>query len=104
MDDAPIKLEELEIELRELLKGEFSSLTLSFNDDNGPNYSSVKDWIERGPAEAGADYVSPEEREAAIRKNSCWELHWYPVTPVGSCSIKASSLPALFAYLRDLED
>lgn len=104
MDDEPIKLEELESELRGLIKGQFSSLTLSFNDDSGPNYSSVKDWIDRGPEDAGADYVSAEERDAAIRKNSCWELQWYPDTPNGFNRIKASSLPALFAYLRDLED
>ncbi len=64
--------------------------------DNGPQ---LADAINDGDF-AHTDWVSDDERDAAIRTNRCWVLHWYPNTPVGFCSIAASSTEALIAYFR----
>lgn len=100
MDDEPIKLQELEADFRRLLKGQHSSLAISFNDGNGPNYMSVREWVDAGEDEG---FISPQEQEAACRRNSCWTLQWYPDTPVGFCRVSASSLPALIDYIRNLD-
>lgn len=91
-----MNLEDLEARLRALLNGEFSSLSLSFNDGNGPNYVSVREEVETFPCDSD-DWVSDEERERGMALNRKWKLHWYPDTPVGSYSMSASSLEALFA-------
>lgn len=92
----------LEAMLRSLMKGEFSSLTISFNDQNAPNYKSVGDFLEYYPdADENTDWVSDEERAKAVENNSWWCAQWYPDTPVGSYSISASSLPALIAALAE---
>jgi hypothetical protein len=79
--------------LRSLVKGEHSSISLTWNDGNGPNYMSVKEFDE---TEFGhSDWVSEEERQRAYEANSCWRLQWYPDTPVGFHSLQASSLEAL---------
>lgn len=46
------------------------------------------------------EWASDEEREKAIATNEIWELHWYPDTPVGFCSVFASSFGALVAWLE----
>lgn len=92
------ELARIEAELRNLLKGEFSSLTLSFNDGPAPNYMTVAEWDDTDMPHA--DWVSEEERQKARATNSQWVLHWYPNTPVGFNDIAASSLPALFEGLR----
>lgn len=96
-------IEELEAMLRGLLKGEFSSLHLTFNDGNGPNYMSVKDWLTEGPEWAQGDWVSDDEREKGIATNSMWQLQWYPDTPIGSYTIAASSLTALVRHMANEE-
>lgn len=93
----------LEAMLRSLMKGEFSSLTIGFNDSNAPNYNTVKAYLEGWPDGADhTDWVSEEERAKAIETNSWWNAHWYPDTPVGFCSISASSLPALLTALAEI--
>lgn len=93
----------LEAMLRSLMKGEFSSLTISFNDQNAPNYKSVGGHLEYYPdADEDAEWVSDEERVKAIETNSWWSAQWYPDTPVGFCSISASSLQALLAALAEI--
>jgi hypothetical protein len=68
-------------------------------------YETLERWLDsrEGTDQAEFDWVSPEEREKAIREDSVWELQWYPDTPVGSYSIAASSLEALEAYLASDE-
>lgn len=99
-----MNIEEIEQSLRSLLKGEFSSLTLTFNDGNGPNYMSVRDWIEDGPDWSQTKWVSDEDRKKGVEHNSMWELQWYPNTPVSSYRIAAASLPSLFRYLATFEE
>lgn len=89
-------IEELEKALRANLKGEFTSLTVSFNDDHAANYCTAKTYAERyGAYDEHDDWVSPEERERALDQNSVWTLHWYPDTPVGFCRLRASTLSAV---------
>lgn len=92
----------LEIELRSLLKGEFSSLSLSFNEGPAPNYMTVAQEDD-DPFKKPYDWVSEEERQKARKTNSLWVLQWYPNTPIGFNAIAASSLPALFEALRSGE-
>lgn len=88
-------IEAIEAGLRELLKGEFSSLTIGFNDGPATNYCSVAKWYEEGGELAAAsDYVSEKEHAAAMANNSEWSIQWYPDTPVGFYNVKASSLAA----------
>ncbi len=88
----------IEAKLRGLLKGEHSSLILSFNDASGPKYSTVKEMDEDG---GHGDWVSDEERDRAYAANSEWVLQWYPDTPIGFYAIRASSLSALFAAIPE---
>jgi hypothetical protein len=90
---------ELEQLLRSLLRGKHSSLSLSFNEGNGPNYQTVAEEDEDGSGHG--DWISEAEREKGIRENSKWVLQWYPETPVGFCALAASSLPALIEAVRD---
>ena len=89
---------ELEKKLLGLLKGEHSSLHLTFNDENGPNYTTVAEAVQEGWL-SSRDWVSEEEKLQAIETNRVWTLQWYPDTPVGSYSVSASSLSALLEYV-----
>ena len=90
---------DLETQLLALLKGEYSSLHLTFNDGNAPNYMTVRQWVEEGPTDFQNDWISEEEKQKAMETNRMWSLQWYPDTPVGSYSVSASSLPALLQYV-----
>lgn len=48
-----------------------------------------------------ADFVSDEEYIKAIATDNVWELHWYPVSPVGFHCIAASSLEAIQTALKE---
>lgn len=94
-------VEALEEMLRSLLQGEHTSLTISFNDCNAPNYMTVRDYLAGEGPGSDTDWVSDEERVRAIETNSWWTAHWYPHTPVGFHSFSAASLPTLVATLAD---
>ena len=98
-------IEAIDAGLRDLLKGEFSSLTIGFNDASAPNYCSVAKFHEEGGAMAEhGDWTSDQERDKAIAGNSEWSLQWYPDTPVGFYCVKASSLTAILdAALQEKE-
>lgn len=92
---------ELETLLRGLLKGEFSSLSLTFNEASAPNYKSVAE-AEDDYGETG-DWISDAERKKGRAENSCWMLQWYPHTPVGFCVVSASTLEALIDHVAKEE-
>jgi hypothetical protein len=106
----PVSVEEAATMLRSLLDGEFTLLTIGFNDLHACNYQTAKQWSESmGEPDGGlqtyndlADWVSPEEREKALANNSVWSIQWYPNTPVGFNDLYASSLPALIAAIAAL--
>lgn len=63
---------------------------------------TVEEWIVDHETYAGSpefDWVSPEEREKAIRENSVWVLFWYPDTLTEFMSVAASSLEAIRTFL-----
>src|SRR5271166_1215561 len=43
------------------------------------------------------DWISPEQRQKAIRQDSVWVLQWYPDTPVGFYRLLACDLSELLA-------
>jgi hypothetical protein len=46
-------------------------------------------------------FISSEEFIKAKEENNLCELYWYPDTPVGSCSIYASTLEAIITNLKE---
>lgn len=80
------------------------SLTVSFNEHAGL-YQTAEEWLADNeslhPDGPRWDWVSPEEREKAIRENSVWTLQWYPDTPVGFCMLAAASFDVLMAAAQE---
>lgn len=87
---------DLENALRNLLKGENSSIHLTFNDHKS-NYVSVADEIARG--DWHGDWISEEEKQRAIATDRAWTLQWYPDTPIGFYACSASTLSALLRHV-----
>lgn len=86
-------LTEIEQSLLTLLKGEFSSLHVSFN-SHASSYLSPEDAADEDLFYPGESWVSPDEKAKAIASNSFWSVQWYPDTPIGSYQVVASSLQA----------
>lgn len=89
-------MDEIERLIRSLLRGEFALASLTFNEEHAINYTNARDWYASMPDDPD-EWVSLEEREAALEQNSVWTLQWYPVTPNGFHCLRASSLAALLA-------
>lgn len=87
-----------------LLKGEFSALTISFNDEHACNYVSAQGWHDEWGMYGGGSetdciqWASEDERQKAIRDNSVWTIQWYPNTPVGFYCVGASTFEAAARY------
>lgn len=90
-----MKLEEL---AKHLLEGEFSSLSITFNDHKS-NYQTAKEAIEEGQWFSPDDFVSPVEMQKSIETNTIWSLQWYPQTPVGFHVLYASSFQAILDHV-----
>lgn len=82
----------IEEKLKSLLKGEFSSLSIEYN-DHASCYVTAREADEHGELEYGT-WVSDDEKAKALESNSVWRLQYYPDTPVGSYVILASTLEA----------
>ena len=85
--------------LQSLIVGHYGNLTISYN-EQANDYQTAKYAVECGEYLDCTDWVSEEEKQAAIETNSIWTLHYYPDTPIGFCSISASSLTAIVQYLE----
>lgn len=94
-----MEMEALEQALRGLIKGKHSSIRLTFNEGNGPNYQTVAEEEDEGSGHG--DWISEDERRKGMRENAKWVLQWYPMTPVGFHAVAASSLPALIAHVLE---
>lgn len=84
--------DELESTLRGFLQGEFSNMTINFN-DHASEYIDAREALRIGRFQF-VDWANDEEKEKAIGENSVWTIQWYPVTPIGFCKVGASSLKA----------
>jgi hypothetical protein len=86
--------------LLDLLNGEFSSLTIGFNDCHACNHATAQRWLDEWGFYGGKqtddhiDWPSDEERLKAISENSVWTIQWYPDTPNGFCCVGASTFEA----------
>ena len=96
-----IDVSELEKALLSKLDGEFTEIIINYN-YHAINYTDAKEWLEsghHGDLDANDDFVSAEERQLAIEKNSIWSIQIYPNTPVGSYTVAASTLQACVDFL-----
>lgn len=92
--------------LKQLLKGDYSSLTIGYNDEHSCNYTDAQGWHDKWGMygadqtrdECRIDWASEEERLRAIRENSVWIIQWYPHTPVGFYCVGASTFEAAATY------
>jgi len=98
-------MEDLEKTLVGLLKGEFSSLTISFNEESACNYKTVEKYLKNPHNDLSCveNWVSENEMTLAIKNNSMWTAHWYPDTPNGFYVLHASTLEALIQVLKDFQ-
>ena len=86
-------MNDVEKQLRSLLKGEFTSLSIEFNRHKA-HYDTAAVAIRDGTYR-NAEWVSIAEKQNAIEKDSVWTLQWYPDTPIGFYELAASSLDAV---------
>lgn len=81
------------------------SLMIQFN-EHANNYQTVESWLKQEEERsydgcAPFDWVSPEERERAIKTDSVWVCQWYISTPIGSSSLAASTFETLMAGVNE---
>lgn len=82
-------------DLLKLLRGEFSSLHITFNNYHAPNYEvASEEFYESVPGGDAITWASEEERQKAMAENSVWVIQWYPDTPNGFCCVGASTFEA----------
>ena len=93
----------LEPMLRALIQGEYSSLSIAFNEEHAPNYNTAAEWAAgyspgySGTADDRIEWLSDDDRLKAIADNSVWTIQWYPNTPVGFSCVGASTLAGAVA-------
>lgn len=80
----------LERQLKGLLRGKFTSVSISFN-EHSSSFIDAREVEECGDFKH-VSWVSEAEKAKAIDTNSVWILHCYPETPGGFYAIGASSL------------
>ena len=92
----------IETRLKAILHGEFSSLTISFN-DHASNCCDVATAIDDELYDH-ADWVSQEEKERALAENSAWMIIWWPHGRTSHCGVVASTLAACIDAAAPLQD
>lgn len=76
-----------------------ASLHLTHNQHKA-YYETVEAAIESGTYR-DEKWVSPEQRQKAIKTDSVWEVQWYPHTPIGSHTLLACDLGVLLEAARE---
>lgn len=66
------------------------------------NYETVEEYMVIREFDE-TDWVSPEQRAAAIAGDTLWELQWYPNTPVGFNIVCGADLDAVLAFALSQE-
>jgi hypothetical protein len=76
-----------------------AGLSLTHN-EHKTVYRSAADWIDDIESLCGEmQWTSDAEKALAIARDSIWQLHWYPVTPVGFHAVYASTLGAILDWV-----
>jgi hypothetical protein len=74
------------------------SLSIEFN-QYAVYYQTPEQWLtEQEDRECPPQWESQEDRQRAIDDDSIWICQWYPITPIGSYTIAASSFERLVAF------
>ena len=60
-------------------------------------YETAEEWLR----EYRDDVVSDDEYQLCIQTGEIWKLQWYPKTPIGSCSVIASTLEKVLEAARE---
>lgn len=61
-------------------------------------YETVQDYYPEAE-----DFVSLEDRQKCINTDDCWELQWYPDTPIGFFRVMGSTLELVMAEALRVE-
>ena len=70
------------------------SIVITFN-DHATNYETLEEWEANFQIDdRREDWVSEDERTAAIKANSLWSVQVYPNSPVSFFVVYASTLEA----------
>ena len=67
-------------------------------------YETVAQYLDHAEEDGESDFISGAEREKSLATGELWEFRWYPETPVGFCTRRASTLQALLAALAELPE
>ena len=73
------------------------SLSLHHNDHRNVYERVEERYEDKKFGDWDFTWVSEEQKAKAIETQDVWELHWYPDTPIGSCSLLACDLDVLLA-------
>lgn len=84
---------------KHLLKGEFSSMHITFNDHKSNYVTLAQEMQDRPDWYEDDDFISPEDRQKCAETDTIWSVQWYPHTPVGFCHMHASSFALLLSAL-----
>ncbi|HEX3560380.1 MAG TPA: hypothetical protein VHU19_14325 [Pyrinomonadaceae bacterium] len=88
----------VEEKINEITNGKPNYLSITFND-----HWAAHEPIERALEDiSDRDFAAPDERQKCLESNSIWEVHYYPVTPVGFVHCYASTLDAALDGLLKL--
>ena len=65
------------------------------------NYQTVEEYFADTP---WAPEISDADKAECIRTGEIWTIQWYPVTPVGSYTVAASTLERAIELARAVRD
>lgn len=66
-------------------------------------YMSAKEYLEEEYKQITIDeFVSEADMKECKESNDFWTLQWYPDTPVGFCTIYATTLEKCLSFANDV--
>jgi hypothetical protein len=63
---------------------------------------TVEQWLKSGQGR-NVSFQSEASKAACIATNECWQLQWYPDTPIGFIHIAAPTLEELLEFAAEVE-
>lgn len=80
-----------------------AGLTIGHNEHKG-SYLTAEQAVEENEVTHLYEWVSKDEKQKAVEKDSIWILQWYPKTPIGFFCMAASNLEVLIDHVYGLLD